>query len=322
MRLTSNDRCWCRSGLKHKRCHGDRRHLVRPPVPLGVVSPLRTVPESIARPDYVATGRITTSRAPQVHDAASLERLRHACTVAAEVLRRTGEAVDVGVTTEELDAIAHAAYVELGAYPSTLQYREFPKSICTSVNGVICHGIPDSRPLESGDIINVDVTAFIDGMHGDTSATFGVGTITDAMRGLIDTTLEATLAGIAAIRPFEPLQRVAQAIEPFAESRGYSVVREYGGHGIGATFHADPHVSHHIDRHDDVIVVPGMSFTVEPMLLTGRRAFSQADDGWTEHINDNMISAQFEHTVVVTDIGAEILTTAGVAVPEHAPTAP
>ncbi|MEP1123145.1 MAG: type I methionyl aminopeptidase [Ilumatobacter sp.] len=307
MKLKTNDPCWCGSGHKHKRCHGDRHALTYPPVTLGRVSPPRAVPDGIARPSYVTTG-IVPPQTPQIQDAASLTRLRRACAVAAEVLLRTGEQVGIGVTTDDLDRVAHDVYVELGAYPSDLHYRGFPKSICTSVNGVVCHGIPDDRPLEEGDIINIDVTAYIDGMHGDTSATFHVGTPTAALAGLVDTTRDATLRGIAAIRPFEPLQRIAEAIEPFAESRGYSVVREYGGHGIGESFHGAPHVSHHVDRRDDSIVVPGMTFTVEPMLCSGRARFHQAADGWTEHADDNRPSAQFEHTVLVTDTGAEILT--------------
>ncbi|MGA9276872.1 type I methionyl aminopeptidase [Ilumatobacter sp.] len=307
MKLKSNDPCWCGSGEKHKRCHGDRRALDCPPVRLGNVSAPRAVPDSIVRPDYVTTGIVPPPRT-QIQDAESLVRLRRACAVGAEVLLRTGEQDAVGVTTERLDVFAHDVYVELGAYPSDLHYRGFTKSICTSVNGVICHGIPDDRPLEDGDIVNIDVTAYIDGMHGDTSATFHAGTPSRAVAGLVDTTREATLRGIAAIRPFEPLQRIAEAIEPFAESRGYGVIREYGGHGIGATFHGAPHVSHHIDRRDDTVVVPGMTFTVEPMLTSGRPTFHQAADGWTEHANDNRPSAQFEHTVLVTDTGVEILT--------------
>ncbi|WP_040495590.1 type I methionyl aminopeptidase [Ilumatobacter nonamiensis] len=308
MKLKSNDPCWCGSGAKHKRCHGDRRAVGARPVPIGNVTPPRSVPDHIVRPDYVTTGRISTSRKPQIQDAESLTRLRHACAVAAKVLIRTGEHVAVGRTTEQLDEIAHDTYIELGAYPSTLHYRGYTKSICTSVNGVICHGIPDDRPLEDGDIVNIDVTAFVDGMHGDNSATFHVGTPRPAMIGLIETTREATLRGIDAIRPFEPLQNVAEAIETFAASRGYGVVAEYGGHGIGATFHADPHVNHCVVRGDDSFVLPGMTFTVEPMLLTGRPEFHQAADGWTEHVDDNRPSAQFEHTVLVTDDGAEILT--------------
>lgn len=309
--LLANDRCWCGSGAKYKRCHGDARALSRPRVEIGAVSPMREVPAHIARPDYVAEGRVRTSRALQIHDADGLARMRHAGAVAAEVLTRTCAAVSPGVTTDELDAVAHAAYVELGAYPSTLGYNGFPKSICTSVNGVLCHGIPDDRPLAEGDIVNIDVTAFAGGVHGDTSATVGVGEVSPIVRDLIDTTREATLRGIAAIRPDEPLQLCAEAIEPFARSRGYSVIREYGGHGIGITFHATPHVSHHIDRTERTIVRRGMTFTVEPMLATGSTRFTTAPDGWTERMDDHLPTAQFEHTVLVTDHGVEILTLTG-----------
>ena len=306
--LRSNDPCWCGSGRKHKRCHGDASALRRPYVELGEVSPARAVPEHITRPDYVSSGQITTSRGRQIHDSAGLERHRHACRVAAEVLLLTGAEAVPGITTDRLDEIAHEAYVERGAYPSTLHYKGYSKSICTSVNGVICHGIPDSRPLRDGDIVNIDVTAYVDGMHGDTSATFAIGEVDEPTQALIETTRSANLRGIAAIRPNEPMRLIAEAIEPFARSRGYGVVREYGGHGIGETFHAAPHVNHCIERDDTTILVPGMTITVEPMLTTGRPDYSQADDGWTEHIDDNMVSAQFEHTVLVTESGAEILT--------------
>lgn len=306
--LRSNAPCWCGSGKKHKRCHGDSRALARPHVPLGVVSPPREVPDEIVRPDYVHAGRVGTSRAPQIQDEASLERMRHAGHVAATVLLRTGNAAEVGVTTDELDAIAHATYIEHGAYPSTLHYNGYTKSICTSVNGVVCHGIPDDRPLADGDIINVDVTAFVGGVHGDTSATFIVGDANEQIRALVETTRLATLLGIAAIRPGEPTRRIAEAIEPFVRSRGYGIVREYGGHGIGATFHAEPHVNHCVERHDTSVLAPGTTITVEPMVTTGRPGYSQADDGWTEHTDDNMPSAQFEHTVAVTGDGPEILT--------------
>ena len=306
--LLANDRCWCGSGTKHKRCHGDARALRRPPVEIGSVTPMRAVPDHIARPDYVGTGRIGTDRGFQINDADGAARMRHAGQVAAEVLTRTCAAAQPGVTTDELDAVAHATYLELGAYPSTLGYRDFPKSICTSVNGVLCHGIPDDRPLADGDIVNIDVTAFVGGVHGDTSATVCVGDAPAVLHDLVESTREATLRGIAAVRPGEPLQRVAVAIESFAHSRGYAVVREYGGHGIGATFHAAPHVSHHVDRGDTTIVVPGMTFTIEPMLITGTRRFVTAPDGWTEQMADHMPTAQFEHTVLVTDDGVEILT--------------
>jgi methionyl aminopeptidase len=201
--------------------------------------------------------------------------------------------------------------VARGAYPSDLHYNGYPKSVCTSVNGVICHGIPDDRPLRDGDIVNIDVTAFVDGMHGDTSATFVAGDVDEPTRALVETTREATLRGIAAVAPGEPLRRIGEAIEPFAWSRGFLVVREYGGHGIGGTFHAAPHINHHVDALDTQPFVVGMSFTIEPMLLSGSARFTRADDGWTELVDDAMPSAQFEHTVVVHETGAEILTVAG-----------
>lgn len=307
-RIRSNGPCWCGSAKKFKRCHGDRRALQRPRVEIGVVAPARPVPDHIVRPDYVRTGSVSTLRTFQIHDDESLVRMRRACQVAAEVLLETGAAVAPGITTDQLDAIAHEAYIARGAYPSDLHYKGFAKSICTSVNGVICHGVPDDRPLRDGDIVNVDVTGYLDGMHGDTSATFVAGSLDEPTRALVETTREATLRGIAAIRPGEPLKRIGEAIEPFVQSRGFEVVREYGGHGIGETFHAAPHIHHHIEPRDNEQFVEGMTLTVEPMILSGGRSFTQAADGWTEHIDDAMPSAQFEHTILVTADGAEILT--------------
>jgi len=277
-------------------------------VQLGVVSALRQVPATIEAPHYVHDGAVWPDPVEQILTGSALDRMRHASRVAAQVLVTTCAAVAPGVSTDELDQIAHQAYIDLGAYPSTLGYHDFPKSLCTSVNEVVCHGIPDSRPLQDGDIVNLDVTAFVDGMHGDTSATVAVGSISAEAAALIDTTREATLAGIAAIRPGEPMQRIAGAITEVAAARGYGVVSEYGGHGIGEIFHADPHVHHTVTSTDRSIAVPGLCVTVEPMLRTGGPRFSTADDGWTEILDDTMPSAQFEHTVVVTDTGAEILT--------------
>jgi methionyl aminopeptidase len=314
--LRTNDPCWCGTGAKFKRCHGDRSQLRRDPVEPGEVSPMRVVPDTIARPDYVLSGgRVSTPTGRQVQTAESLERMRRACRVAAEVLLRAGDAVEAGVTTDEIDAVAHDTYVALGAYPSTLGYRgasgrerEYPKSVCTSVNGVICHGIPNSRPLREGDIVNVDVTAYLDGMHGDTSATFVVGEVSPAVDALVETTRLATLRGIDAVAPGRPLSSIGDAIEPFARSRGFGVVREYGGHGIGATFHASPHIHHGVDRSLTETFEIGMTFTVEPMLTSGGPRFRQAVDGWAEQVDDAMPSAQFEHTVLVTPTGVEILT--------------
>lgn len=307
-RLKSNEKCWCGSGAKFKRCHGNTADLRRERVRLGVVSPMRTVPDHIVRPPYVEGTGKSPSKGFQIQTPESIERMRHAGAVAAEVLLETGAAVAPGVTTDQLDEIAHEAYIARGAYPSTLGYGTYEKSVCTSVNGVICHGIPDARPLEDGDIVNVDVTAYIDGVHGDTSATFVAGSIDEPTAALVETTRLATLAGIAAVAPGAPLRAIAEAIQPFVESRGFVIVEQYGGHGIGETFHAAPHVNHHIVRRDKTILQPGMTLTVEPMVMSGRPDFTQAPDGWTEHTDDAMPSAQFEHTVLVTDDGVEILT--------------
>ncbi|MCU1396202.1 MAG: map [Ilumatobacteraceae bacterium] len=306
-RLRSNDPCWCGSGRKWKRCHGAFAR--RSPVEPGVVGSLRTVPPSIDRPPYIATGGQPGARpGPQIIDFESLPRLRHACQVAATVLLEAGRTVRPGVTTAELDAVAHEAYVSRGAYPSTLGYRDFPASVCLSVNEVACHGIPDSRALQEGDIVNIDVTAYIGGMHGDTSATFAVGAVDASTAALVGATCTATDAGIAAIAPGRSVRVIGQAIEPIADRHGFGVITRYGGHGIGAVFHADPHVNHVDDRKDTAVFVPGMALTVEPMFTAGTTRLEQWPDGWTEVTADGLPSAQFEHTVIVTADGVEVLT--------------
>ena len=309
-RLRSNDPCWCGSGRKLKRCHGAHRRPAQQ-VEAGIVGEVRPVPDDIVRPPYVASGRAPGRAGPQIHGAADLDRLRHAGAVAAEVLRSAGAAVAPGVTTDELDRIAHETYLRLGAYPSDLGYKGYPKSVCTSVNEVVCHGIPDDRPLQEGDIVNIDVTAYIGGVHGDTSATFLVGQVDEPTRALVETTREATLRGIAAIRPGGDLLDVARAIQPFAHARGFGVVRDWGGHGIGEVFHADPHVYHSIERTDPFPLVPGLTLTVEPMLTAGTNRHHTWDDDWTVVTDDLLVSAQFEHTVIVTADGVEILTVTG-----------
>jgi len=278
------------------------------PVQPGVVSPMLPVPPEVVLPDYVRGSIPVTSTSIQIHRGETLERLRVACRVAAEVLETVGMQVRPGVTTDELDRIAHEAYVSRGAYPSTLSYKGYPKSICTSVNEVICHGIPDDRPLQEGDIVNVDVTAFIGGMHGDTSATFPVGSVDHTLQALIDVTREATLRGIAAVAPGRPLNVIGNAIQPYAFAHGFGVVVDYGGHGIGSVFHASPHVNHTVHEWDTLELQPGMTFTVEPMITAGSPNHHMWSDGWTVAANDLLPTAQFEHTVIVTDTGVEILT--------------
>lgn len=266
------------------------------------------MPATIPRPPYVdGEGTLPTNEF-QIHSGESLERLRVACRTASEVLRTVGEAVAAGVTTDELDRVAHEAYVSRGAYPSTLGYRGFPKSICTSVNEVVCHGIPDNRPLQEGDIVNVDVTAYIEGMHGDTSATFAVGRLNYQLESLVRLTRRAMLAGVDAVAPGRSIRVIAEAIEPFAFEHGLGVVLDYGGHGIGRVFHAAPHVNHAIKANDQAILEPGLTFTVEPMITTGTVSHHVWDDHWTVVTDDLLPTAQFEHTVIVTDDGVEILT--------------
>ena len=300
--LRANDECWCGSGKKYKRCH--RAELLRP----GVVGPTRAVPTEIARPDNVETGAPARTNEAIVKSASVIERMRGAGRIARDVLHEIGPAVAPGVTTDELDRIAHDAHLARNAYPSPLGYRGYPKSVCTSVNEVICHGIPDSRPLSDGDIVNVDVTVYVDGVHGDTSATFLVGRVDPVSKRLVRTTRECLDLAIDAVRPGAPLNDIGRAIETHAHAEGFNVVRSFVGHGIGEVFHGAPQVPHYFDPMITVPMEPGMVFTIEPMITIGDIRPLIWDDNWTAVTADGSRSAQFEHTVLVTDMGVEVLT--------------
>ena len=274
----------------------------------GRVSPRREVPPEITRPNYAQSGKPGARVATAPMSRSLVERMRTAGRAAAGVLAHVGRMVAPGVTTDEIDAAAHAEYLRLGGYPSTLNYRGFPKSLCTSVNEVVCHGIPDDRALADGDIVNLDVTIYLDGVHGDTSATFAVGAIDQTSAELLRVTRECLELGIAAVRPGRPVSDIGRAIEPHAAKHGYGVVRRYGGHGIGETFHGGLHVPHYYEQTARTTMVPGMVFTIEPMLTVGTCHLVQWPDGWTEVTADGQRSAQFEHTVLVTDEGCEVLT--------------
>jgi methionyl aminopeptidase len=313
-----NEPCWCGSGSKYKKCHRDRDAAERSaqkaevartrgnPVRPGKVAPRRPVPAHIVRPDYVESGH----PGPGVlgDPATAVERLRKACRAAAQVLQETGAAVAPGVTTDALDGICHAAYLARGGYPSTLGYHGYPKSLCTSVNEIICHGIPDSRALENGDIVNLDVTIYLDGMHGDCSATFLVGEVDPTSRKLVEVTRGCLELGIAAVKPGRPISDIGRAIEAHADKFGFGVVRAYCGHGIGPVFHQDPQVPHYFDPEADTVMEEGMVFTVEPMITLGTWRHVDWNDGWTVATADGLRTAQFEHTLRVTRDGAEILT--------------
>jgi methionyl aminopeptidase len=283
---------------------------VRAPLRPGAISPRRPVPSAIARPHYVdaPAGTPADYDDPMVKDAATIASMRHAGRIAADALAEVGRHVGVGVTTDELDRIGHEHMIAAGAYPSTLGYKGFPKSLCTSVNEVICHGIPDSRPLADGDVVKVDVTAFVDGVHGDTCATFFAGDASREVRDLGERTREAMLRAVQAVRPGRPISVVGRVIESYARRFGYGVVRDYTGHGVGPSFHTRPTVLHYDEPRATMLLEPGMTFTIEPMLTLGSYHWHAWDDGWTILTADGSIAAQWEHSLVVTDDGADILT--------------
>ncbi len=303
----ANDPCWCGSGRKYKRCHRETEGRIEP----GVISPLRIVPEGIARPEYAtgsSNGEPRRWREPMVKSPDVLARMRIAGRVAAEVLAETGAAVRPGITTDELDAVCHQACIARGAYPSPLGYRGYPKSVCTSVNEVICHGIPDDRPLADGDIIDLDVTVFLGGVHGDTNGTFLVGDVDDASRRLVRVTEECLQLGIAAVRPGQPISDIGRAIDAHAARYHLGVVRMFVGHGIGEQFHSEPSVPHYFTPAASTVMELGMTFTIEPMITMGTWRERMWDDGWTAVTADGRRAAQFEHTMVVQADGAEVLT--------------
>jgi methionyl aminopeptidase len=302
--LKANDPCWCGSGRKYKRCHKGTEGRIQP----GRISPRRPVPEDIPRPDYAETGEPKRWAEPLVKPADIIERMRVAGRVAAEVLAETAAAVRPGITTDELDAICHDACLGAGAYPSPLNYHGYPKSVCTSVNEVICHGIPDDRPLADGDIVDLDVTVFLNGVHGDTNGTFLVGDVDDVSRRLVTVTRECLELGIAAVRPGRPISDIGRAIDAHASRHHYGVVRTFVGHGIGQQFHIEPSVPHYFTPSARTVMQPGMTFTIEPMITLGSWRERVWDDGWTAVTADGRRTAQFEHMLVVTDAGAEVLT--------------
>ena len=281
---------------------------VRSALTPGIVSPVRSVPDSIERPEYVWKPTVNEGHEPWVQTAETIEKMRIASKIAANALAEAGRAVAPGVTTDELDAIAHEYMIDHGAYPSTLGYKDFPKSCCTSLNEVICHGIPDSTVIEDGDIVNIDVTAYIHGVHGDTNATFLAGDVDQEAVDLVDRTRIATERAIKAVKPGRELNVVGRVIESYANRFGYTVVRDFTGHGIGETFHNGLIVLHYDEPNFDTVLEPGMVFTIEPMINLGALPWEMWDDGWTVVTADRRWTAQFEHTLVVTDDGAEILT--------------
>ncbi|HKH08745.1 MAG TPA: type I methionyl aminopeptidase [Agromyces sp.] len=274
----------------------------------GRLSPTRVVPAGIARPEYVGRAAPAPYTGGDWYTPDDVQRIRAAGRVAAGAIEAAAAAIRPGVTTDELDRIVHAYVVAHGAYPSTLGYRGFPKSSCTSVNEVVCHGIPDDTVLEDGDLVNLDVTAYLDGFHGDLNQTFVVGDASEDVQLLVERTREALARGIRAVAPGRQVNVIGRAIEAYAKRFGYGVVRDYTGHGVGRAFHSGLIIPHYDDPDFDTVLEPGMVFTIEPMLTLGTIEWELWGDDWTVVTRDRSLTAQFEHTLVVTERGADILT--------------
>jgi methionyl aminopeptidase len=245
---------------------------------------------------------------PDVQTPETIDRMRVAARIAAQAMEAAAAAIAPGVTTDRLDAVAHEFILDHGAYPSTLGYRGFPKSCCTSVNEVICHGIPDARPLQDGDLVKIDVTAYKDGVHGDNCATYFCGDVDQESRLLTERTREALNRAIKAVRPGRQVNVLGRVIESYAKRFGYGVVRDYTGHGVHSAFHSGLVIPHYDEPRYDTVIEPGMTFTIEPMITLGSGDSHMWDDDWTVLTVDGSRCAQFEHTLVVTDQGAEVLT--------------
>lgn len=269
----------------------------------------RVVPKSIVRPPYVGLKTPPPYEGDNTYSDEEIEKIRAAGRIASRALDAVGAAVAPGVTTAELDRIGHEAVITAGAYPSTLGYRGYPASSCTSVNEVICHGIPDNTVLREGDIVNVDITAYLDGFHGDTNRTFRVGQVSEEVDLLVERTHEAMMRGIKAAKPGREVNIIGRVIETYAKRFGYGVVRDFTGHGVGSSFHTGLIIPHYdsAPRYNDVIT-PGMVFTVEPMLTLGTHEWDMWADDWTVTTRDKSVTAQFEHTVLVREDGFELLT--------------
>ncbi|MEZ5178047.1 MAG: type I methionyl aminopeptidase [Acidimicrobiales bacterium] len=303
-KVRPNDPCWCGSSLKFKRCHKPTTERVAP----GALSPRRPVPDTLEAPPWAATGGGSNRDEPDVKSADVIDRMRRTGRLAGDVLAQVGAAVAPGVTTDELDELCHTLTIEAGAYPSPLNYNGYKKSLCTSVNEVICHGIPDSRPLRDGDIVNLDVTCFREGVNGDTNATFFVGSVDPESQRLVRITRECLSEAIAVVRPGVPINAIGRAIQDHAEGNGLGVVRAFIGHGVGETFHTDLAIPHYYDPRATKALQEGMVFTIEPMITVGDWRHQLWDDDWTATTVDGKRTAQFEHTLLVTADGVEILT--------------
>ena len=283
--------------------------MTRAPLTPGNPTPIREVPAHIVCPEYAWKDEVQENVGePWIQTPETIEAMREASRIAADALQEAGRAVAPGVTTDEVDRVAHEYMCDHGAYPSTLGYRHFPKSCCVSLNEIICHGIPDTTVIEDGDIVNIDVTAFKNGVHGDTNATFLAGDVAEEHRLLVERTKNAMDRAIKAVKPGREINVIGRVIESYAKRFGYTVVEDFTGHGVGTTFHNGLAVLHYDNPQNTTLLEPGMTLTIEPMINLGGLPYDVWDDGWTVQTRDKQWTAQFEHTLVVTDDGCEVLT--------------
>lgn len=275
----------------------------------GTVSPLLGVPSNIKKPEYVGKPAPAKFTGSDVKTPEQIEKIRAAGKIAAGAIEMLRGYIAPGVTTDELDKLAHQYILDHGAYPSALGYRGFPKSICTSLNEVICHGIPDDTVLADGDIVNIDITAYLDGYHGDLNHTIEVGTVSEEVHNLVVRTKESLERGMLAARPGRAVNTIGLAIENYAKRFGYGVVRDFTGHGVGEAFHSGLIIPHYDSAPNYATEIEvGMVFTIEPMLTLGTYQWDMWSDGWTVTTKDKSITAQFEHTIAITEDGVDILT--------------
>jgi methionyl aminopeptidase len=276
----------------------------------GPLAPQRPVPSNIERPEYVGKKSPARHVGGDRYDEETISRIRKASKLAAQALQLVLDAAKPGVTTDYLDKIGHEFLIANGAYPSTLGYRGFPKSLCTSVNEVVCHGIPDNTVLDEGDLVNVDITAFLDGVHGDNNGTVLVGDGPQELKDLVERTHQAMMRGIKAALPGREVNVIGRSIETYAKRFGYGVVQDFTGHGVGTSFHTGLIIPHYDTDEYRTVIEPGMVFTVEPMINLGTHEWEMWEDNWTVVTKDRKHTAQFEHTILITESGPEILTEA------------
>ena len=276
----------------------------------GKLTPQRAVPASIPRPEYVGRPGPAPHQGGDKYNRETITRIRKASKIAAQALEVVLTSAKPGMTTDDLDRIGHEFLISQNAYPSTLGYRGFPKSLCSSMNEVICHGIPDDTVLEDGDLLNIDISAYIDGVHGDTNGTVLVGQGSQELEDLVTRTKEAMHRGINAAMPGRQVNIIGRAIETYAKRFNYGVVKEFTGHGVGTSFHTGLIIPHYDEPEYDTVIEVGMVFTVEPMITIGTADWDMWQDDWTVTTKDKQHTAQFEHTILIAEDGPEILTEA------------